>query len=131
MLLKFIGLLPITVIDGKSVTKAADVIVPVLSISLGVFISYVYFIRKEDLFTSKSDIANFGNFISFVTFIWVSIISMVSSFIFRHKTWNIFKSLSATDGKVIEYVLLIYIFIITLVIISIAFISVQRNWLSS
>lgn len=100
LFLKYIGLLPITIVDGKSVTRPIDLLSLTVSLSVGVFISYIYFVRREDLFTSKSDIANFGNFVSFMASIWVSIISMMAAFIFRHRTWKIILKVVVVEQKV-------------------------------
>ena len=105
--LKFMGLLPITIINGKSVTKPTDIIFLIVSISFGIYISYFFCIRREEFSTSKSDIANLGNFISFFASIWISIIIMIVSFIFRHRTWKTYSKLGATEDKVRELFILL------------------------
>lgn len=99
-LLKYIGLLPITIVGDKSVTKPSNVVVFVTSVSFGIFMIYSYFIHRKEFFTSKSEIANLGNFIAFVASIAVSITNMVVSFIFRHRIWNILLKTAISDEKV-------------------------------
>lgn len=98
--LKYIGLMPVTIVNGKSVTKPTDVIILMCSISFGIFISYVYFVRREELSTSKSDIANVGNFVSFVASIWVSIATMIVSLVYRHRIWQNVLNLELIEDKV-------------------------------
>ena len=86
--IKLFGFNSITINGKKSSTKAFDVLWFVLALSLGVFCCYLAAINREELGTSKSEIANYGNYIMMLTSIFVSMVSMIFSFIFRHKIWS-------------------------------------------
>lgn len=98
---KLIGFTSVSIIDGKSVTKPMDVICMLCSISLGLYICIFSIIRKKDFSsTSQSDIADNGNFITFLMSIVISIISMISAFIFRHKNWRTIIKLDHIEQQV-------------------------------
>lgn len=97
---KVLGFACFTVIDGKSVTKPFDLVYPLCSISLGVFICYTAMIHRLEFATASSEIANYGNFVIFVSSIFVSIFSMVINFIFRHQIWGIFLTLYEAESMV-------------------------------
>lgn len=98
---KLIGFTSVSIIDGKSVTKPMDVVSMLCSISLGLYICIFSIIRKQDFSsTSKSEIADNGNFITFLMSIVISIISMISAFIFRHKNWRTIVKLDDIEHKV-------------------------------
>ena len=98
--LKILGFAPITIVDGKSVTKPMDFILQVLCASVGILISYIVLVQRHKLGTSKSEIANLGNFIIFMASIWISILSMILSFIFRHRVWALFLKVNDVETKV-------------------------------
>lgn len=98
--LKIIGLSSITVVDRKSVTRPTDILFLLISISFGVFICYFAFIRREELSTSKSDIADLGNFMTFIGSVVIAIFSMCSCFVFRHKIWGMVMRLTFIDEQV-------------------------------
>lgn len=97
---KLIGFIPITIINDKSVTKPMDMVYLLGSISFGVFICIYSIHRRQDLVTSNSEIADKGNFMTFFMSIVISIISMISGFVFRHKIWNLVIKLYMIEQKV-------------------------------
>lgn len=99
-ILKLLGFRSITIVNGKSVTKPIDLLFFLWSVSLGVFISYLSFLSREDFFKSKSQIANYGNYLSYICSIFVSIIAMIGAFVFRHRLWDLVVDLGAIEGKV-------------------------------
>lgn len=103
--LKVLGFRSISIVDGKSVTKPTDVLYLIASISLGVLICYLSLIYKDAFATSKSDIANYGNFITHIASIVVSISTMISVFIFRHRLWSVMMKLSLIEDKVNRYLI--------------------------
>lgn len=85
---KVLGLTSVTIINGKSVTKPIDILCMAMSIFFGIFICYFTIIRKEQLSSSKSEIANTGNFLLFMGSVIIAMISVGFCFIFRHKLWG-------------------------------------------
>lgn len=101
-LLKVLGFVPITVVNGKSVTKPFDIICFLLALLFGLFFVYLGVTSQESLSSSDSKIAKYGNFIMFIASVCVSMTSMCFSFIFRHEIWSMVVVLAAVEEKVKE-----------------------------
>lgn len=86
---KFLGFNSISIVNGKSVTKPIDIMLLLLNMLLGVFIFCFMYRQRKNLAASSSEIANFGNYIMFLALIVVAIVSMISNFIVRHRSWGI------------------------------------------
>lgn len=97
---KFIGFSVTSIVNGKSVTKPLDYFFVTSCVSFGIFICCISIIKKEELSSSKSTIAIYGNFITFLASIVIAMISMVFSFVCRHKNWNIILKLDKIETKV-------------------------------
>lgn len=97
---KVFGFCTVTIIDGKSITKPIDIFYLVSSISLGVFICSFSIYKRNNFASSNSEIADIGNFTTFFMSIVISIISMVISFIFRHKNWTMILKLENVERRV-------------------------------
>lgn len=100
ILLKSLGFLSITIVDGKSVTKFFDVLYFIFGVSFGISMCYVSIIRKHELGTSNSSIADFGNYIGFLASVIISITTMIINFIVRHRTWDFAVRLAILEDKV-------------------------------
>lgn len=98
--LKVMGFMVITIKDGKSVTKPTDILFLIFHVSFGIFICFLTVTKREDLATSKSEIADYGNFIAFVAATIVSITCMLVNFVFRHRNWNMIVIESEVETKV-------------------------------
>lgn len=94
------GFMVITIVNGKSVTKPTDILFLIWSVSFGTFVCFLTVIKREDLATSKSEIADYGNFIAFVASTIVSMISMLVNFVYRHKNWNMIVMEAEVERKV-------------------------------
>lgn len=95
--LKLFGFSIFSIENGKSVTKPKDILFLIGNLSLSyILLSYALMFRSK-LLTTKSEILNFGNFVTFIAAMCVVSISMIITFVFRHRTWKIIVRLSKID----------------------------------
>lgn len=99
-ILKILGVACFSVENGKSVTKLEDVICIVLSILIAISTCYFSVIIRVDLAEQQSRISSIGNFLSFIASVVIIILSMLITFIFRHKIWSLAQKLDAIELKV-------------------------------
>lgn len=100
ILFKVLGFSSITIVNGKSVTKPIDVLLFVFSLSVGISFCYIAATNHKTLSSSKSKIADYGNFIMLIVSIGISMLSLVLSFIFRHRIWLMLVTLGEVENKV-------------------------------
>lgn len=96
---KLLGLSPVTIIDGKSVTRLCDLLCLFISLFIGAFICF-YTITNQKTFNPSSDIASTGAFLTFIASIVIAMTSMICSFLFRHKLWVMILKLAGIEQKV-------------------------------
>jgi hypothetical protein len=97
---KVLGFAPVTIVNGKSVTRCSDVFFLSLSFSLGVCICYYSISNRRFFAFSTSEVANTGTFLTFVASIFIAMISMLCSFVFRHRAWKAILKLGGIEKKV-------------------------------
>jgi TRAP-type C4-dicarboxylate transport system permease small subunit len=72
----------------------------VFLIVFGVFVCYFSVTMRSDLADQKSKISNIGNFLAFIASVVIIILSMLITFIFRHKIWNLAQKWDVIEQKV-------------------------------
>lgn len=96
---KILGFSAVSIVDGKSVTKPLDCVLVTSCVSFGAFICCLSIIKREELLNSKPTIANYGNFITFFASILIAMISMVFSFVCRHRNWSMLLKIYGIELK--------------------------------
>jgi sulfite exporter TauE/SafE len=97
---KALGIACFSVENGKSVTKLKDVSFFLISILMGILVGYFSVLIRSDLVEQQSRIANIGNFLAFIASVFIIILSLLITFIFRHKIWNLAQKLDDIEVKV-------------------------------
>lgn len=98
-ILKVFGFATFTVENGKSVTKPRDLYFLLQNICIGILLIFISIKYKTALGTSKSVVADYGNFVTYIASLVIALISMVVSFIHRHRTWRNVIKMSQVDTK--------------------------------
>lgn len=97
---KMMGFSPVTIIDGKSVTTLIDIFYFLTSILFGIFFCFVAILKKDDLVSSVSSIADTGNILTFIMAMVISIITMLIAFVWRHRNYQMTLMLGVVEEKV-------------------------------
>lgn len=101
-ILKIFGFATFTVENGRAVTKVRDLFFFLQSFCFGVILIFISIKYKSLLGTSKSVIADYGNFVIYIASIFIALISMIVSFVQRHRVWSNVVKMSDCDRKLKE-----------------------------
>lgn len=124
--LKTFGFAAFTVENKKSFTKFSDLSHFASCLATGIIFLMISIKYRCEFTSSSSEIANVGNFITYVTSIIIALMSMIITFLFRHKIWETILKLSEADEifktigvfldttRIAKYILAIVLFIMSL-----------------
>lgn len=98
-LLKIVGFSPISIVNGKSVTRPADVLISIANLTICATFFGVLFKFRENFRSSSIEIIDIGNFVTYATALIMTALFFVVFFIFRHRIWDIVLLLSEIDRK--------------------------------
>jgi hypothetical protein len=98
--LKLLGLSCFSVENDKSVTRVVDVLCMLTAVAIGVLICYYSVAFRNDLAMQNSRIASVGNFLSYLASIVIVVLSVLITFLFRHKIWSLALKLDLIEEKV-------------------------------
>lgn len=98
-ILKIFGFAAFTVENKKSVTKFSDLLYLAACFATGFIFLAISIKFRDEFATSSSEIADLGNFGTYVASIVIALISMLMTFLNRHKGWKVILRLSEADEK--------------------------------
>lgn len=105
---KLIGFNVFTVVNDKSITKPIDLYFFLQSIAIGIFICYISVIYHDELLPDASQIVDVGNYVTFIAAILIALISMITTFIFRHDIWQLILIMFDVELKVCGEIFQVY-----------------------
>jgi hypothetical protein len=91
---KFLGYIPITIKNGRSVTK----FIFLASIASGFGVLFLSFKYRETLMTGSSRLVELGNFFIYNASISIALVHITHAFANRHKIWNMMIEVNEIDS---------------------------------
>lgn len=95
--LKVVGYAPITISNGKSVTKPMDILFTCLNFAWAVAFTWICLVNQEKFIISPIDMVNQGNFFIYISSFFAAQFHFIYFFCVRHQTWEIVLKLHNID----------------------------------